>query len=169
MTYGMASSWTPERIERLLALAEEGLSAEGIAERLGGVSRNAVVGKLHRLGKKLGLLNGNPKVPRSKYMAPRKAKPRAPRPRITKPRIVHNSPPPLQVTVPTGAGVPFLEIERHQCRWPLWGDDHPPTEDKRYCGSPTAEESSYCAWHHRQSIGQREGRHFILQPIGRAA
>jgi GcrA cell cycle regulator len=43
-------SWTEERIERLKAMWAEGATASEIAEKLGGVSRNAVIGKAHRLG-----------------------------------------------------------------------------------------------------------------------
>ena len=43
-------SWTDERIDRLKTMWEKGLTASQIAEDLGGVSRNAVIGKAHRLG-----------------------------------------------------------------------------------------------------------------------
>jgi GcrA cell cycle regulator len=43
-------SWTDERIERLKALWTQGMTASQIADELGGVSRNAVIGKAHRLG-----------------------------------------------------------------------------------------------------------------------
>ena len=45
-------SWTDERVERLTKLWQEGLSASQVAAELGGVSRNAVIGKAHRLGLK---------------------------------------------------------------------------------------------------------------------
>ncbi len=43
-------AWTEERIERLKKMWHEGATASEIAEKLGGVSRNAVIGKAHRLG-----------------------------------------------------------------------------------------------------------------------
>jgi GcrA cell cycle regulator len=43
-------SWTDERIERLKELWSQGITASQIADELGGVSRNAVIGKAHRLG-----------------------------------------------------------------------------------------------------------------------
>jgi GcrA cell cycle regulator len=43
-------SWTDERIERLKELWTRGMTASQIADELGGVSRNAVIGKAHRLG-----------------------------------------------------------------------------------------------------------------------
>src|ERR1700712_4633253 len=45
-------SWTDERIEKLTKMWEGGATASQIAEDLGGVSRNAVIGKAHRLGLK---------------------------------------------------------------------------------------------------------------------
>ncbi|WP_040702368.1 GcrA family cell cycle regulator, partial [Novosphingobium nitrogenifigens] len=45
-------SWTEERIEKLTKMWEGGATASQIAEELGGVSRNAVIGKAHRLGLK---------------------------------------------------------------------------------------------------------------------
>ena len=45
-------SWTDQRIDQLKALWDKGLTASQIADELGGVSRNAVIGKAHRLGLK---------------------------------------------------------------------------------------------------------------------
>ena len=45
-------AWTDQRIEQLRTLWEKGLTASQIADELGGVSRNAVIGKAHRLGLK---------------------------------------------------------------------------------------------------------------------
>jgi GcrA cell cycle regulator len=46
----MTTTWTDERVETLRRLWNEGYSATQIAQTLRGVSRNAVIGKLHRLG-----------------------------------------------------------------------------------------------------------------------
>jgi GcrA cell cycle regulator len=43
-------AWTDERIDTLKSMWEKGMTASQIAEKLGGVSRNAVIGKAHRLG-----------------------------------------------------------------------------------------------------------------------
>src|SRR5438270_14099578 len=43
-------SWTEERIERLKKMWHDGATASQIADELGGVSRNAVIGQAHRLG-----------------------------------------------------------------------------------------------------------------------
>ncbi len=82
-------SWTDERIETLRKLWENGLTASQIADELGGVSRNAVIGKAHRLGLKSrpspvksGDDNAAPAKPAPKAAAPeRAAPPRAPAPK----------------------------------------------------------------------------------------
>src|SRR2546430_17469210 len=63
-------SWTDERVETLKKLWADGHSASQIAAELGGITRNAVIGKVHRLG-----LAGRAKSPAS--AAPRQRKPRA--------------------------------------------------------------------------------------------
>lgn len=57
-------SWTDERIATLRDLWEQGLSASQIAARLGNVTRNAVIGKVHRLG-----LSGRPSPVRTERQA----------------------------------------------------------------------------------------------------
>jgi GcrA cell cycle regulator len=60
-------SWTDERIEKLTKMWEGGSTASQIAEELGGVSRNAVIGKAHRLGLKA---RPSPVKPNEKEAAP---------------------------------------------------------------------------------------------------
>jgi len=88
-------SWTDERIESLRTMWEKGLTASQIADELGGVSRNAVIGKAHRLGLKSrpSPVKATEKVakpvkaaapaaprPAAPVAAPRAAAPIAPRP-----------------------------------------------------------------------------------------
>lgn len=63
MTFGYVSDWTDERIEMLRKLAFDGLSASQIACELGGLSRSAVIGKVHRLGILLSRSNKKPLAP----------------------------------------------------------------------------------------------------------
>lgn len=65
-------SWTDERIERLKELWSKGMTASQIAEELGAVSRNAVIGKAHRLG-----LQSRPSPVKANDPAPAAAKPKA--------------------------------------------------------------------------------------------
>jgi GcrA cell cycle regulator len=72
-------SWTDERIERLTKMWEGGSTASQIADELGGVSRNAVIGKAHRLGLKA---RPSPVKANDKDEAAPKA---APAPKVAKP------------------------------------------------------------------------------------
>ena len=69
-------AWTDERVELLKKYWSEGLSASQIASKLGGVTRNAVIGKVHRLG--LSNRAGAAPAPAAAPTKPEpKAKPRA--------------------------------------------------------------------------------------------
>ena len=46
----MSFSWTDEHVDRLTSMWRKGFTARQIAEQIGGVTRNAVIGKAHRLG-----------------------------------------------------------------------------------------------------------------------
>ena len=70
-------SWTDERIEKLTKMWEGGATASQIAEDLGGVSRNAVIGKAHRLGLKA---RPSPVKANDKAEAPAPAAKPAPKP-----------------------------------------------------------------------------------------
>ncbi|MGA1852507.1 GcrA cell cycle regulator [Sphingobium yanoikuyae] len=96
-------SWTDERIDQLKAMWEKGLTASQIADELGGVSRNAVIGKAHRLG-----LQSRPS-PVKANEAPKKAaparKPAAPAPEAEAPRAAAPvaAPPPPPRPAPVAA------------------------------------------------------------------
>jgi len=68
-------SWTDERIERLKSLWTKGMTASHIADELGGVSRNAVIGKAHRLGLQARPSPVKPNEPEPKPKAKAKEKP----------------------------------------------------------------------------------------------
>src|SRR5258705_1610523 len=72
-------TWTDDRVEQLKKLWESGLSASQIAAELGNVTRNAVIGKVHRLG-----LSCPAKSPSSAAPPPRKARPAQPMIRVSR-------------------------------------------------------------------------------------
>jgi len=83
-------SWTEERIERLKKMWHDGATASQIADELGGVSRNAVIGKAHRLG-----LEQRPSPVKPGEEKEAKAKPAAaPAPSTPKPAAKSDSPAP---------------------------------------------------------------------------
>ncbi len=81
-------SWTDERIERLKTMWTQGSTASQIAEELGGVSRNAVIGKAHRLG-----LESRPSPVKAGEEKEKKAKP-TPAPKAARPAAAPKSTPP---------------------------------------------------------------------------
>src|SRR6204780_4304355 len=154
-------SWTDERVELLKKLWSDGLSASQIAAELGGITRNAVIGKVHRLG-----LSGRAKSTSTGAARPRKA--RAPSMlRIGRVAIRGNPglPPAYEVeeaepelidnVIPIGQRRTLLELNEQTCRWPV-GD--PGSTDFFFCGGNTVSGLPYCAYHSRvayQPAGDR--------------
>lgn len=98
-------SWTEERIEKLTKMWEGGATASQIADELGGVSRNAVIGKAHRLGLKArpSPVKANDKPERSAAPAAKKAKPAAEETRTAQPVPAARKPAPSPVAAPSPA------------------------------------------------------------------
>ena len=134
-------SWTEERVAVLRKLWGEGKTAAEIAKELGGVTRNAVIGKAHRLklSNRLSPIQQNPKkVAKPKTAAPaaNEEKPAAPKKRTPKP---------ANMDIPfTGKGVKLADIKEKMCRWPI-GD--PQEDDFKFCGCTKAPGLPYCEDH----------------------
>jgi GcrA cell cycle regulator len=101
-------SWTDERIETLTKMWEGGATASQIADELGGVSRNAVIGKAHRLGLKARpspvKANDKPETANAAAKpAPRAAAPEAPRAAAPRPQAPAAAPRPA---APAAAAAP---------------------------------------------------------------
>jgi len=95
----MPLSWTDERIDRLKELWTQGRTASHIADELGGVSRNAVIGKAHRLGLQSRPSPVKPNEPAAKAKA--KPKERAETAAAPEPRAVAEAPePPFEESPP---------------------------------------------------------------------
>jgi GcrA cell cycle regulator len=138
--------WTDERVELLKKLWQDGLSASQIAKQLGGVTRNAVIGKVHRLG-----LSGRaaPSKPaRTVFKAPRPARPApaapaAPR-RIAEPApLAAAQPSPLRYVEEEPGMATVLTLGAHMCKWPI-GD--PALDNFTFCGRRSSE-GPYCHEH----------------------
>jgi len=139
-------SWTDDRVEQLKSLWTEGLSASQIARVLGGVTRNAVIGKVHRLG-----LAGRATPSRSD----RPRIPSAPRlnvrPHIPEPPVVEEEP----VKLEDGSFVGVLAINDRMCRWPI-GD--PSGDEFHFCGRNPKSGSPYCEAHARKAYQPQQVR-----------
>ena len=144
--------WTDERVETLKKLWLDGLSASQIAKQLGGVTRNAVIGKVHRLG-----LSGRatPSQPaRTVFKSPRPPRPLTANPPIQRraapaPFARVASPQAHPVALPTPlveqpGTATVLTLGAHMCKWPI-GD--PSTEEFRFCGRRSSSDGPYCIEH----------------------
>jgi GcrA cell cycle regulator len=89
-------TWTDERVETLKRLWTDGLSASQIAAELGGITRNAVIGKVHRLG-----LSGRAKSPSSAAPRPRHGRPHGPKIRGSRPAAATPRSPMPMTSTPT--------------------------------------------------------------------
>ncbi len=142
--------WTNERVESLTKLWRDGLSASQIARQLGGVTRNAVIGKVHRLG-----LSGRaaPSRPcRAASTTPRAARADRPmRPRVRPvappraPRTAQTPQAPVEAE-PEGPGLvaSMTGLAAHLCKWPI-GD--PKAAEFSFCGRLAAGDGPYCLGH----------------------
>jgi GcrA cell cycle regulator len=152
-------SWTDERIEKLKLLWQGGLSTREIAEQLGGVTRNGVIGKAHRLQL--------PRRAQSRSSAPKAQQARAARVQtkaltrshtltICRSPQLRRSPkesaeiktPPLAPTgdlsAPASLNLSLMALGDKQCHWP--------TTEVLFCGHPTSgARSPYCEYHQRHS------------------
>ena len=106
-------SWTDERIATLKKMWEGGSTASQIAEELGGVSRNAVIGKAHRLGLKSrpSPVKANEKKKAAKKAAPKATKkaadpPAKPAPKAAKPAAKADTPAPAPKAATSSANAP---------------------------------------------------------------
>ncbi len=133
-------AWTDERIDRLRALWDKGLSASQIAKELGeGVTRNAVIGKAHRLG-----LKSRPSPVKTE------------RNQVKKP-----------VKKPVKKIVTLLDLTDRMCKWPI---GHPGDPDFQFCGRPAEPGMPYCAAHcaeaYQAQPARRDRRQAPRPPIG---
>ena len=147
-------SWTDERVELLKKLWSDGLSASQIAAELGGITRNAVIGKVHRLG-----LSGRAKSASAAVPRPRKARSPSHMLRLARASIRGNTalahaydleaeaaPELIENIIPIGQRRTILELTEQTCRWPI-GD--PGSSDFFFCGGNTVDGLPYCAYHAR--------------------
>jgi GcrA cell cycle regulator len=150
-------SWTDERVDLLKRLWSEGLSASQIAGRLGSVTRNAVIGKVHRLG-----LSGRATTSRMKTHRPRTRMANAKRP-VT-PRFAQAGnpavralymeyeayvPPAEEIEIPLAERKTIQTLTECSCRWPI-GD--PQTAEFHFCGRPKVPLLPYCEAHARRAF-----------------
>jgi GcrA cell cycle regulator len=171
----MMWTWTDERVEVLRKLWTEGLSASQIAGELGGITRNAVIGKVHRLG-----LSGRAKAPSSGVA--RSRKPRTTVPSYTRTTArgmtrgnvalapqtmayaeVEAEPEPELVDniIPMGQRCSILQLNEATCHWPI-GD--PSSPEFFFCGGKSVGGQPYCSHHCRMAYQPVQDRRRDRRP-----
>jgi GcrA cell cycle regulator len=141
--------WTDERISELTKLWNEGLSTAEIGKLLG-ISKNAVVGKAHRLRlaarpspiRRMAVRPATPRVPRAARstalpVLPQAATMAAP----AKPAAVAPAPQPAPRQ---RVEVPAMQLSNQRCMWPV---GHPGDGDFHFCGDRALVGKPYCAAH----------------------
>lgn len=158
-------NWTDERVELLRKLWSEGLSASQIAAQLGSVTRNAVIGKVHRL-KLSSRGRATTAAPRQKKTSSSASGGKSVSRAATVTRSIttsigatalqaqfdaepiarYHTRPVENVVVPISRRLQLVQLSEHTCKWPN-GD--PLTEDFSFCGNDAAENGPYCGYHSR--------------------
>lgn len=157
-------NWSEIRVERLTAMWGQGFSASQIGGDLG-ITRNAVLGKLHRLGKSQDRPATKTKPSRGPDRNPRRPKPA--RPQLTRAQKaiqqreqrmvrlfgpVWNSEPAAPLVAPTGQSCSLQQLTDLTCRFPI-GD--PGAPDFHFCGAKSPLHHPYCAYHHQMCYAPR--------------
>lgn len=162
-------NWTDERVDLLKKLWGEGLSASQIAAQLGGVSRNAVIGKVHRLK-----LSGRGKSAAAQARV-KKGVTAATGQGV---HVAHGAGtvrtvtksigatalqadyvvdaiaepvrrPAQEVVVPISRRLSLAQLTERTCKWPI-GD--PLADDFHFCGNDSRETGPYCNYHSKMAF-----------------
>lgn len=167
-------NWTDERVEKLKKLWADGLSASQIAAQLGGVSRNAVIGKVHRLSLPGRAKSGGASAATRTKRAT--SAPRAPNyaSRVGTRTVMRSAGatalkedlsveayqeietrPMQNVVVPISRRIALTELTERTCKWPI-GD--PLHEEFHFCGNDSGDGTPYCTYHARLAFQPSDRR-----------
>jgi GcrA cell cycle regulator len=134
-------TWTTERIEQLKTHFEAGLSCREIAAEIG-VSRNAVIGKLSRLG----LTRDKPPGGEPRAKRPRERRGRSvPRLQYEMLREVYDEAAFTETPVESAHRCSLFELSKERCRWPVNSE----AEEFSFCGNTPLAGLPYCQGHTR--------------------
>ncbi len=141
----MRKFWTPAKVEILRAEWAAGVNIQTIADMLGG-SRNAVIGKAHRLG--LPVHAGSlfhPDASRKKKASKpkRDRRVRIRRARASAPPNAPLPPPPPPGAAPEPLRIAFADLEWRHCRYSV-----SPASPHFFCGHARQGKSAFCPFHH---------------------
>lgn len=149
-------AWNDERVELLKKFWAEGLSASQIASKMGGVTRNAVIGKVHRLG-----LSGRatPAKPQrgcagdmerpEETIAPSSYVRHEIEELSAEPEFV------APVVLSSGDMTTVATLKGNMCKWPI-GD--PAKDDFHFCGQSAPTGKPYCGYHAQMAFQPAQRR-----------
>ena len=132
-------SWTSEKVEKLKELWSKGHTASQIAEMLGDTTRNAVIGKAHRLNLEARAPSKQSSLPRSKDN--KQAVKRSPAPMSRKAKFQSIL---LDKNFEAENPKSLEELTEETCKWPI---GHPNEEKFYFCGRKPEGEFPYCKLH----------------------
>lgn len=141
--FNQANAWGDERVAMLRQLLGQGKSAAQIAAAIGGVTRNAVIGKIHRT--KDIFLVGSRSRPNPSGPKPIPSKPRRKR-IVIDPAPSIGTPEPILTGQRLTVGIPQVSLSQFQCKWPVNEADR--GELHLFCGAPK-DRGNYCEEHQR--------------------
>jgi GcrA cell cycle regulator len=153
------TTWNPERVAQLRAFIGAGMTCSQIAAEIG-VTRNAVIGKIHRLG----LGPGRPAAAPGRACPPRTRRPRLASQRQLLRLITADAPRAADGTISEATSVDsvrccsLLELEQGKCRWPVSERTADGSSDFVFCGNEALAGFSYCAGHARMAYRTPERR-----------
>jgi GcrA cell cycle regulator len=156
----ITATWNPERVAQLRNFIGAGLTCSQIAAEIG-VTRNAVIGKIHRLG----LGPGRPAAASGRACPPRTRRPRLPSQRQMLRLISADAPRAADGDAPDAMPIDgaqccsLLELAQGKCRWPV-GDQggNSRATDFVFCGNEAVAGFSYCAGHARMAYRSPQRR-----------
>ena len=131
--------WTSEKVEKLKELWSKGHTASQIAEMLGDTTRNAVIGKAHRLNLEARAPSKQSSSSRSKdnkQVVRRSPAPMSRKAKFQSILLDKNFEPENPKTLE--------ELTDETCRWPI---GHPPEKEFHFCGRKPLEKFPYCKLH----------------------
>ena len=131
-------SWTPEKVEKLKELWGKGNTASEIAQILGGVTRNAVIGKAHRLN-----LSGKIQTKKSSSLATNNNDNEN---KISRKNLRRGKFKSLIIDKDFEPENPkqLEELDENSCKWPI---GHPNEDNFYFCGRTSLKDFSYCKLH----------------------